>query len=484
MDKSKPGTTERVAHAIAEVETTLERTAKYYPADLPADHYARRTNWHFEPRRAAGGAVRHGPEEFARFDPLRRQIELTRSQAEALLVAERLGEVILGAQQREDLTRRALGIVPSAEADRLREVFACAELQPRHFAGSATATLAALEQIERELGQATALTYCMLSLAGQRQEEEIVRYGQRLDKVFDRLVSAPAVIQALDFSVAGDVASQFDVLYALLQAVREQLWTMKPNRLSSEFLLTQVIDNYLGARSTAGNSLGLALFDSIILGKLGFRANYLIEDSMVQLQVPVAGRNVFWEVTEHVPLSFLPISGGRVVDLRSLFAIAYGSLATMCFTRSMWDRSVEAYQRTLELNPTSVETRTSLALCQLRRQSPDDAVRELRACLEIEPNAPDVHHQLGNAYAMQSNWPKAIDSFKRALRISPGMAEVYNNLGFAYLHTGNNQQGSNQPHGADRLAEQNDTQHHGEQKPQSDEWVGLADVDLGKDAEP
>ena len=439
MNNASPGRNDRLARAVEEVRASFERTAKYYPADLPADHYARRTHWRYVPHRA-GGTARPGPQEVARLEPLRRQLEVARAHAEALLVAERLGEVILNAQQREELNRRALGILPSPEAERLREVFACFELQPRHFARSANATVEAFEQIEPELGRATALTYCMLSLAGLRQEEELVRYGERLDKVFSRLVSAPAVLQALEAPVPAAAGDQFDTLFALLVAVREQLWQVKPSRVSHEFLLSQVIDNYLEARPGAGNSLGLALFDSIILGKLGFRANYVMEDGVLRLQVPVGNRNVFWELTDALPLSFVPISSGRVFDLRSLFAAAYGSLATMCFTRSMWDRSVEAYERTLELNPDSIETRTSLAICWLRRECPDDAIRELRACLEREPNAADVHHQLGYAFAMQSNWPKAIDSYKRALRISPDMAEVYNNLGFAYLRAGNNTQ--------------------------------------------
>ena len=431
---------ERVARAIEEVESTLERTAKYCLADLPADHYARRTGWSIELHRAPNGFVRYLPGAFERLDPLRRQLEITRAQAEALLVSERLDEVILGNHQREELTQRALGVLPSSEADRLREVYACPELQPRHFARSSEAMMAAFEQIERDLGRGTALTYCMLSLAGLRQEEEITRYGDRLDRVFDRLVSAPPVIQALEEVIPDDRDEKFNVLFGLLMTIREQLWIMKPNRVSVEFLLTQVIDNYLGTQSGVGNSLGLALFDSIILGKLGFSVNYLIEDGILRLEVIVAGRSVYWELTNALPLSFVPIVSGRLVDLRDLFAITYGSLATMCFARSMWDRSVEAYQRTLELNPTSIETRTSLAVCLLRKQLPNDAVRELRACLELDANSPEVHHQLGNAHAMLSNWPKAIDSFKRALRIRPDMAEVYNNLGFAYMHSGNNAQ--------------------------------------------
>jgi len=440
MDNGSTGGNLRLACAVTEIGATLERTAKYYPADLPASHYARRTNWRFQRRGADDSLFSHGPVELARFEPLRRQLEIARSHAEALLVSDRLGEAILGAQQREELTRRALGILPSAEAERLREVFACAELQPRHFGRSASKTVDVFGQVERNLGRATALTYCMLGLAGQHQEEEITRYGERLELIFTQVVSAPAVRQALEAEVPQDAAGKFAVSLALLQAVREQLWVMKPNRVSTEFLLTQVIDNYLGAKSGAGGALGLALFDSIIIGKLGFCADLFIEDGALRLQVSVGSRSVPWGLTERGQLSHSTVSGGCVVDPRSLFTLTYGSLAAMCFARGMFERSAEAYQCALVLDPDSVETRTGLAICLLRQQLPDDAIRELRACLDLEPNAAEVHHQIGNAYAMQSAWPKAIDSYKRALRISRDVAEIYNNLGFAYLHSGNVQQ--------------------------------------------
>ncbi|MBM3331178.1 tetratricopeptide repeat protein [candidate division WOR-3 bacterium] len=434
FDKSQ-----RLGRAVTEVRTILERAASYYPSDLPVSHYARRTNWRYQSR-GADSPLDLGLEQVPGFEPLRRQLEMARSRAEALLVSERLGETIIGAQEREELTRRALGILPTAEADRMREIFACAELQPRRFAHSAPNTVAAFEQIERNCGRATALTYCMLSLAGQRQEEEIVRYGERLEQVFNQVVSAPAVKKALETEIPRDEPGKFETLLALLQAARDQLWLLKPNRVSNEFLLTQVIDNYLGAKSSAGSALGLALFDSIIIGKLGFRADLFMEEGALRLQVPVGNRSVPWELTDRRPLSHSTTASGCVVGSRSLFTITYSSLAAMCFAFGMFERATEAYRSALELEPGSVETRTGLAVCLLKQQLPDDAVRELRACIDLEPNAAEAHHQMGNAYALQSDWPRAIESYKRALRISRDVAEVYNNLGFAYLHSGNAQQ--------------------------------------------
>jgi tetratricopeptide (TPR) repeat protein len=424
---------ERTARAAAEVASTLERAARYYPADLPVEHHARRTNWRFQPRQAELSG-------FAQFDPLRARLEANRADAEARLVSERLGDVLLDAEQREAATRRALGIIPNSEADRLREVLTCAEILPRHFIRSGPAAVSVFEQVERNLGRATAITYCMLVLAGQHEEEELLRYAERLDQVFSAVVSAPAVQRALETPVPVEAPGKFDVPLAVLQAVQEQLWLLKPTRASTDFLLTHVIDNYLGAKGSAGNELGLALFDSIIICKLGFCSDVFFEDGSLRLQVPVETRSVSWALTERRPLAFSQLTGGAIVDRRSLFCLFYQSLTAMCAARGLWPRSAEACERTLELDPNSIRARTDLAISLLRQEMPDGAIRELRACLELEPDAADVHNQLGNAHAMRSDWPRAIDAYKRALRSNRNAAEIYNNLGFAYLHTDNETQ--------------------------------------------
>lgn len=427
---------EAMSQTIHEIETMLERTARYYPADLPPDHYARRTGWHAELHWSDDGLVRFQADEYDRLDPLRRRLEVSRCHAEALLIAERLNEVILAAQEREELVERALGILPSSETGRIAEILACPELKPRRVCRSARDVTSAVGRLGEDFGPATALFYGMLILAGQRHEEEILKYADKLDRVFDRVVSAPSVITALNQPPA-DVDRQFDSVFPVLLAVRDQLWQIRPNRLSHEFLITQVIDAYLGDKPGGGNSLGLALLDSIIIGKLGFPVRYLIEDGILSLQVTAAGRGVFWDLTKPSALSFVPISSGRELELPDLFAVAYGSLATMCFSRSMWDKAVDSYSHEIELKPESVEAHTSMAVCFLKKQMPGEALKCLKAAIEIDPTAPEPYHQLGNAYAMMSNWPRAIDSFKKALRIRPDYVEVYNNLGFAYMRSEN-----------------------------------------------
>jgi tetratricopeptide (TPR) repeat protein len=426
-----------LARAVKEVEALLERTAHNYPADLPAHHLARRTDWHLELHWTESGFGRCTAAEFEHFDALRRCLETTRCHAEALLVSERRNEVILTAADRESLTERALGILPSSESARFHELLACPELRPRRIARSGQDLVSAVERVSQELGSATALTFGMLVLAGLRHEEELLRYAARIDKLFERIVSNPTLIQALEQPEPEEPQARFDVGLGILMTVRDILWQTLPGRVAQEFLLTQVIDAYVGERSGGGDSLGLAIIDSIILGKLGFPVYFMIEDGVLSLEVAVGPRKVYWDLTQPLPISSVPTVPGRTLGLTELFAVAYGSLAAFCFSRNMWDKAIDAYQRELELVPSSAETQTSLAVCFMRKQMPSEALKTLKAALELAPDSPPVYHQLGNAYAMMSNWSRAVEAYKKALRLQPDYVEVYNNLGFAYMRMEN-----------------------------------------------
>jgi tetratricopeptide (TPR) repeat protein len=431
-----PSSVQRVARAVADVESTLERSSRRYPANLPHNHGVRQTGWKPELKRSGECLLRYVPDEFHRLSPLARHLEAGRAHAEAVLVRERLDEVILSSHERESLTQRALGIIPGTEEGRFREIIDCPHLRPRRIARSGLELVAAADEVEREFGTATALAYGLLCAAGLRQEPEFVQYGQKLDQVFDRLTSSPAMLQALEWRQLDNRDRGFDLLLGLLIEARRILWHLKPGRVSDEFLLTQALDAYTGDRPGAGNSLGLAAFDSIILSKLGFAVSYLVENDILRLEVQVAGRNVYWEVTEPLPVSFVPVRQSRKLARADLFALVYASLGTYCFAQNRCDKAIEVFRRALELKPDSPETHISIAACHLRKQQPSDAVKALNRALALAPDSAEAYCHQGNAYVMMQHWPEAISAFKRALSIRPDYVEASNNLGLAYMNTG------------------------------------------------
>ncbi len=442
MRKDTAVTPQLLKEAIQAVDFLLKRSVVRYPECLPAYHPSRLTAWragetnrHYELYQTNPNLAPHllNTVKFEELNPLQRELELHRSYAEALLIAEQLHEVEISAEKREELVQRALGILPSSEARRFGEIHSCPAVQPRQIADSTATLLHAVDLITQELGAATALAYGMFIVAGLRARAEFEKYGQRLDTLFQRIVSAPEVLQMLDMVTLNGRRAGFEPQFRLLLAVREQLWKLKPNRIApTGFLLTKIIDAYLSNRPSVGNILGVTILDSIIIGKLGFEVRYLYESNKLCLETLIDTRSVYWDSAEPAPLSFTPIVSGKRLQVSDLIALIYASLANAYFTQTYWDKAIDNYEKVLELIPDSTETYTDIAVCYLRKNLPDKAIVALQQALKQTPNSPTVHHILGNAYAMANQWRQAVASYKKAIQFSPKFPEAWYNMGLAY----------------------------------------------------
>ncbi|MGQ9679035.1 MAG: tetratricopeptide repeat protein, partial [bacterium] len=344
-----------------------------------------------------------------------------------------LHEVELGSEQREELVQRALGILPSSEARRFGEIHSCPAVQPRQIADSSLALIQALNLVTTELNAATALAYGMFIVCGLRARAEFEKYGQRLDNLFNRIVSAPDVLQILDMVILNGRRAGFEPQFRLLLATREMLWKLKPHRLApTGFLLTKVLDAYLSNRPNVGNTLGLTILDSIIIGKLGFEVRYIYESQRICIETLIDTRSVYWDPAQPTPLSFTPIISGKRLNVSDLIALIYASQANTYFNHTLWDKALENYKRALELLPDATEFYTDIAVCYLRKNLPDHAIASLNQALKLNQNSPTVHHVLGNAYAMANRWREAVLSYKKAIHLSPKFPEAWYNMGLAY----------------------------------------------------
>lgn len=424
----------RVEAAIAQVDSALEFATQY-----------RSIGQSGEDRR---DLAKPSPAAHRLAESFRAYFETCRSQAEALLVQERLGELILKLEDRERLTRRALGLLPQRERDRLDEFTSCPELRPGSATRSAEALKTTFSAVAEAAGPATALTCCLLLIASARSREQILQVAERIDQLYDRITSDPAVIQALDAAARRrdsrppdtNPDAAFQTRFGVLLAVRERLWQLKPGRLATHFLLPQVVEAYLGEEPGVGDSLGLATLDAIIIGKLGFPVRFHLESGLFYLEVLLGDRSVYWDVNRPSPLSFVPVSPSRRLEHPELFAVVYSSLATAFYAGGRFDKALERYERSLELAPDNPATHSSIAACYIQQQLPESAVEALERSLELAPDSAETNHSLGNAYALMRRWPKAIEAYKKAIALKPGYVEAYNNLGFTFHRAGSDQQ--------------------------------------------
>ena len=99
---------------------------------------------------------------------------------------------------------------------------------------------------------------------------------------------------------------------------------------------------------------------------------------------------------------------------------------------------IEAYQKAVELDPTSAGALVNLGTIQFNARNWKDAERYYVNALEADPNYALAHFDLANLYDERGDRVKALEHYQAALKISPQYADAHYNLALLY-------QASNQP---------------------------------------
>ncbi len=426
----------KLSLAVRRLDAELEKRAREYPEVLPIGHLSLLKGWEPRLKWVGGVLMRYTVEEFSRLGPLERQLEVNRAHAEALLALCRAGELIISEDEEEWLVQRALGIIPSNEDQRFAEIVSCPELEPNFMVSRAERYARGIAMVEEALGSATALAYGSMLMAGLRGTADLVRYGIRLQQLFDSLIRHPSVLSRLEGLTNGMQELDNEDRMQVLAAVRDQLWRGREDKTGRFLTLTQVIDGYLGLQQTGlGDGVSLALLDSIIVGKLSFRVRHLLWQGRVCLEIAISAQaREYWDPLDPT---------ARVVPARAARAGVIDVLACGYLRMAQGYANVRSFQNgarvahwVLDLRPETADAYGVLAQCSLGMDQPRQAIEQCRRALELNPNLVDVHLILGNAYAVMRRWHEAVDSYKRAVAVRPGNAEAFNNLGLALVQSG------------------------------------------------
>lgn len=106
----------------------------------------------------------------------------------------------------------------------------------------------------------------------------------------------------------------------------------------------------------------------------------------------------------------------------------------------LYSKAIACFEKALELNPSVVETRISLASCYVEGSSdPMKGIGMLREIEKVDSN--NVNLQLNFAFFSEKSgqWDKAIKRFEKVLRIQPDFIEAYLHLADAYKQKGDTQ---------------------------------------------
>ncbi|OYD15968.1 hypothetical protein CH330_04035 [candidate division WOR-3 bacterium JGI_Cruoil_03_51_56] len=422
--------------AIRRLDAELIRNAQGYPAALPATHLSALQGWEFPLEGSGGMLVRYTREEFAGLEPLKRQVEVNRAHAEATLVLARAGEVELDEDEEELLFQRAVGILPSEEGRRFAEIAACAHLEPGYMTSSPERYVKGITDIIGVFGQATGLGYGFLLMAGIRSVADLVKYGIRLQRLFDSIVQHHLIADMLDDAENGISGLTYEERIKLLHAMRNQLWQMRQNRVGRFLPLTQVVDGYLGlTKDGIGDATGLAVLDSIMVGKMSFPVSYLVWKGHFYLRICVSRKGIeYWDpVDRH---GTVPLGRVRKVGILDIIAKGYLRMAQGYSAARSYANGSRVARWVLGMGSESAEVYGVLGQCILGQGQARKAIELCDQALRLDSKLASVHLVKGNAYAMLSRWPEAIKSYKKAISRRAGFAEAFNNLGLALAKNG------------------------------------------------
>ncbi len=107
----------------------------------------------------------------------------------------------------------------------------------------------------------------------------------------------------------------------------------------------------------------------------------------------------------------------------------------------LFNKALECFQKTVEINPNNVEAKVSLASCYVEGTAdPMKGIGMLRDIEKTDSN--NVNLQLSFAFFSEKSgqWDRAIARFKKVLKIKPEFIEAYLHLADAYEQKGDKQQ--------------------------------------------
>ena len=421
------------AAAARQVDLDLSAARKRYPQDLPRTHISALLGW----KPVSGASAGCTPQELRGLSSLPRQLEINRAHAESLLVLGRLGQVALSPDEQERLTRRAVGILPSDEGTRLLEVTSCPEFSPHFLTSNPERLVKGVTEVEHALGQATALAYGFLLMAGVRSNEDMAKYGERIERLFSSVATSASVhTQLEEMDESGLAALPHRARVRIVQAVRDRLWQQPAVRAGRPFLLTQVLDGYLGLRPGGiGDDLGLAVADGIVLAKLGFPVNFLLVDGGVWLEIGVSARVVeYWHPFDRDAEA--RAWAATRLGTTDVLVLAYVRMARGYANTRSFANGARVAHWVLGMKPRCAEAYQVLGQCLLGDEKPTEAIEMCRNALAIDRRLAGAYLVEGNAYSLMSRWPEAVEQYKRAINCRIGYAEAYNNLGLALQRSG------------------------------------------------
>ena len=99
-------------------------------------------------------------------------------------------------------------------------------------------------------------------------------------------------------------------------------------------------------------------------------------------------------------------------------------------------QAVEAYRKTLEINPRDIQARFKLAEVLASQNRYDESIEEYKAILNRDPKNVESLNNLGVIYFRKKSYEEALRYLLGAVEIDPNLDYIHNNLGMVYAEMG------------------------------------------------
>jgi Flp pilus assembly protein TadD len=120
---------------------------------------------------------------------------------------------------------------------------------------------------------------------------------------------------------------------------------------------------------------------------------------------------------------------------------AYLGLGLAQYARGHYDEAKESLTTTLNMDPHSAVTITTLGMIDDREGDHETARMRFERARKLAPTLYEIPNNLGMSYLMSEQYGEAAKEFEEAILINPHDSAVHNNLGYALGRMGNYRRG-------------------------------------------
>ncbi|MCL2283838.1 MAG: tetratricopeptide repeat protein [Fibromonadales bacterium] len=138
----------------------------------------------------------------------------------------------------------------------------------------------------------------------------------------------------------------------------------------------------------------------------------------------------------------------KTIELQPDYVEAYYSIAAIYLSKSDYEKAIEYCKNTLESREYEARVYNCIGWSYAKMQDFDSAFVYCKKAIELDPKSAEAQHSVGYIYLNKGNYDMAIEYFKKTVElfekvpdVEPYLAETYHDMGEAYERKGDKNKG-------------------------------------------